>query len=77
MTVFTVKVGRLFVAHNREPRPLSNANTGWREVVWAKKLEDAEKFADPSAANLWALTWLSHDDYVVTMAPEVVEGGAA
>jgi hypothetical protein len=72
MTTFTVKVGRLFVAHNREPRPPSNHNTGWREVVWAKKLEDAEKFADPSAANLWALTWLSHEDFVVTVVPTEV-----
>lgn len=77
MTTFTVKVGRLFVAQNRELRPIGNANTGWREVVWAKKLADAEKFSDASSAHLWAKTWLAHDDFVVTAVPEVVSGGAA
>lgn len=76
MTTYTVKVGRLFVAQNREPRPPGNANTGWREVVWAKRLVDAEKFPDPSAATLWAKTWLAHDDFVVTAVPEVIRGGA-
>lgn len=60
-----VMIGRLYTATNREPRPLGNRNTGWRPVVWAKRLIDAEKFSDRSSAHLWAKTWLEHDDFVV------------
>lgn len=74
--IFTVKVGRLFVGRNRTPRPIRD-NTGWRPVVWAKRLVDAEKFDCASSAHLWAKTWLAHDDFVVTPVPEVVSGGAA
>lgn len=63
---FVVKIGRLFVGTNRHPRPPEGSDKGWREVVWAKKLIDAEKFSDASSATLWAKTWLDHDDFVVT-----------
>lgn len=62
---YAVMIGRLYVGTNREPRPIGNANTGWRPVVWAKKLIDAETFSDRSSAHLWASTWLEHDDFVV------------
>lgn len=66
MTVFVVKIGRLFVGSNRDPEPPEGTAKGWRPLVWAKKVIDAEKFNDPSSAHLWAKTWLEHDDFVVT-----------
>jgi hypothetical protein len=63
--IFAVKIGRLFVGTNRHPRPPEGTDKGWRELVWAKKLIDAEKFGDRSSATLWAKTWLAHDDFVV------------
>lgn len=60
-----VMIGRLFVGTNRAPRPEDGQNRGWRPVVWAKKLIDAEKFSDRASAHLWASTWLEHDDFVV------------
>lgn len=52
MTVYVVKIGRLFVGHNRNPE--AARNTGWRSVVWAKGLIDAEKFSSADEAKLWA-----------------------
>lgn len=74
--IFTVKIGRLFVGTNRTPRPERGYGSGWREVVWAKKLIDAEKFDCASSAHLWAKTWLNHDDFVVTGVPVAAPGGA-
>jgi hypothetical protein len=79
VVTYTVKIGRLYVGTNRAPRPPTGHNHGWRELVWAKQLIDAEKFSDRQSAHLWAKTWLAHDDFVVTAVsgegPPTDDGG--
>lgn len=77
MTIYVVKIGRLFVGQNRHPEPPEGTAKGWRPLVWAKKLIDAEKFDNRMSAHLWATTWLSHGDYVVEAIGSAGAGDAA
>lgn len=65
MSCFVVKIGRMFVGENRHPMPPEGTGKGWRPLIWSKQPIDAEKFSTADDAELWARTWLSHDDFQV------------